>query len=110
MEGVKELSISESHLDQIEHLLSQSMNGIHLLFDNDTIKRVLKKPTEEMDLFSKVNVPKVQQLFTRFIEAETFHDKQTFLQSLDPESFEMLLRTYFQIVDNSIFAAEPYRH
>lgn len=107
---MKELSISASHLDQIEHLLSQSMNGIHLLFDNETIRRVLAKPTEEMDIFQVKNLTKVQELFTKFIEHESFHDKQIYLESLPVEDFETLLRTYFQIVDNSIFAADSNRH
>jgi len=107
---VKDLSISNSHLDQIEHLLAQSMNGIHLLFDNETIRRVFKKPSDETDLFQFKNLARVQELFTRFVENESFHDKQEFLQSLDQESFEILLRAYFQIVDNSIFASDSTRH
>lgn len=86
------------------------MNGVHLLFDNETIKRVMAKPSEETDLFHFKNLPRVQDLFTRFVEAETFHDKQEFLESLDQESFEILLRAYFQIVDNSIFASDSNRH
>jgi hypothetical protein len=106
---VKELSISDSHLDQIEHLLAQSMNGIHLLFDNRTIARVLKTPTEDLDLFQERNLDKIQDLFTAFLQKATFAEKQLFLDSLDRESFELLLRTYFHIVDNSLLA-ESLRH
>lgn len=107
---VKELKISDSHLDQIEHLLAQSMNGIHLLFDNQTIARILKVPTEHLDLFHMKNLDKIQELFTEFIKRETLQEKHLYLQSLDPQSFEMLLRTYFHIVDNSLFSAESDRH
>ncbi len=107
---MKELKISNSHLDQIEHLLAQSMNGIHLLFDNETIARILKTPTESIDLFHVKNIERIQKLFTDFIQKETFQEKELYLQSLDPESYEMLLRTYFQIVDNSLFSADPIRH
>lgn len=107
---MKDLKISDSHLDQIEHLLAQSMNGIHLLFDNETIARILSTPTENLDLFHVKNLDKIQQLFTDFIQRQTLQEKEIYLQSLDPESFEMLLRTYFHIVDNSIFTADPFRH
>jgi hypothetical protein len=107
---VKELRISDSHLDQIEHLLAQSMNGIHLLFDNETIARVLKKPTEEVDLFQQRNLDKIQDLFTAFIQKASFAEKQLYLSSLDKESYELLLRTYFHIVDNSLFADDTNRH
>ncbi len=109
-ESVKNLKISDSHLDQIEHLLAQSMIGIHLLFDNETIAQVLKTPTEHIDLFHMKNLDKIQDLFTEFIRRETLADKQLFLSTLDRESFEMLLRTYFHIVDNSLFTSESDRH
>lgn len=103
------MHISESHLDQIEHLLAQSMNGIHLLFDNRTIARILKTPTEELDLFHNRNLDKIQDLFTEFLQRATFQEKLIYLANLDSESFEMLLRTYFHIVDNSV-AASDERH
>ncbi len=99
---MKELRISDSHLDQIEHLLAQSMNGIHLLFDNETIARILRVPTEEKELFHLRNLDKIQDLFSQFVQKPTLFEKQAFLHSLDAASFELLLRTYFHIVDNSL--------
>lgn len=107
---MKTAAINESHLDEIEHLLAQSMNGIHLLFDNETIANILKTPTEEVELFSLKNMNRIQELFTQLVEKETLYEKQDFLNSLERESFEMLLRTYFHIVDNSLFAGDPTRH
>lgn len=86
------------------------MNGIHLLFDNETIARILKIPTEDLDLFHFRNLDKIQELFTEFVQHETLQEKRMWLESLDQDSFEMLLRTYFHIVDNSLFAADPNRH
>ena len=107
---MRELTISDSHLDQIEHLLAQSMNGIHLLFDNETIARVLSVPTIETELFHPNNLDKIQELFSQFVKKETFHGKLAYLQALDKESFELLMRTYFHIVDNSLAAADSIRH
>ena len=107
---VNELKINDSHLDQIEHLLAQSMNGIHLLFDNETIARILRNPTEQMDLFHFRNLDKIQDLFTEFVKRQGLQEKRMWLESLDQESFEMLLRTYFHIVDNTLFAADSIRH
>lgn len=86
------------------------MNGIHLLFDNETIARILKTPTEQLDLFHNKNLERIEELFTAFLVRESLQEKQIYLQSLDPDSFEMLLRTYFQIVDNSLFATAARRH
>ncbi len=86
------------------------MNGIHLLFDNETIARVLSVPTEELDLFDVQNQDKIQDLFTQFVEQKSFGEKRDFLESLDTASYELLLRTYFQIVETSLFAADSSRH
>lgn len=86
------------------------MNGIHLLFDNETIARILRIPTEEKDLFHIKNLDRIQELFTEFVQNESLQQKRMWLESLDPESYEMLLRTYFHIVDNSLYAAETDRH
>lgn len=107
---MKELRISDSHLDQIEHLLVQSMNGIHLLFDNETIARVLKTPTEEAELFHQRNLDKIQDLFSGFIQKASFAEKQLYLSSLDTEAYELLLRTYFHIVENSLYTADCILH
>ena len=105
-----QIQISDSHLDEIEHLLAQSMNGIHLLFDNEKIAEILKTPTEDLDLFHNRNIDKIQDLFAEFVQNATFHEKQSYLANLDEESYELLLRTYFHIVDNSLYAADPNRH
>jgi hypothetical protein len=104
------MQISEGHLDQIEHLLAQSMNGIHLLFDHRTIAEVMKIPKEDVDLFCFQNVDRIQDLFTQLVQHETFWDKVQFLESLDPDAYELLLRTYFHIVENSLYASSTIRH
>lgn len=98
------MQINSTHLDQIEHLLAQSMNGIHLLFDNATIAKVLRIPTEDDELFAFQNLDRIQDLFSQLVQHESFQSKVSFLKSLETDAFEMLLRTYFHIVENSLYA------
>jgi len=107
---MKDLRINPSHLDQIEHLLLHSMNGIHLLFDNETIARILRIPTEEQAFFEGRNLEKIQDLFTRFVEEKSLMEKHDFLARLNEDDYELLLRTYFYIVENSLFVADHERH
>ena len=105
-----DLKINAQHLDQIEHLLEQSMNGIHLLFDNHSIAKVLKTPTEEAELFQFKNLEKIRTLFTEFVGNKTLQGKRDYLAALSNEDYELLLRTYFHIVENSLFATDSTRH
>jgi hypothetical protein len=86
------------------------MNGIHLLFDNQTIAEVLKKPTEDQELFAFQNLDRIQDLFSQLVQNESFEEKVDFLENLDAEGFELILRTYFHIVENSLFASTDVRH
>ena len=104
------MSETPPNLDEIERLLTQSMNGIHILFDNTVVAKILQKPTEELDFFNFENIDRIQSLFTKFVERPSLSDKRLFIDSLDGDSFEILVRTYFHIVDNSILAANRPRH
>jgi hypothetical protein len=104
------LAAKQPNLDEIERLLTQSMNGIHVLFDNASVKAILKQPTEEIDFFNFKNLDKIQALFVKFVERPTLAEKRIFLDSLDKAKYEMLVRIYFHIVDNSLLASNPPRH
>ncbi len=104
------MQISETHLDQIEHLLAQSMNGIHLLFNNAKIAKILATPTEDDELFGLENLDRIQDLFSQLVQHETFEEKVEFLEALDANGYELLLRTYFHIVENSLYASSTVRH
>lgn len=104
------IKINEKNLQEIERLLGQSLNGLHLLFDNQRVAEILSRPTELEDLFEGSKVDRVQTLFTSLIEHESFFDKLCFLRELDDESYEILLRTYFHILDNTAKAATKSFH
>ena len=104
------MSIHEKHLDEIEFLLAQSMNGVHLLFDNTEIAQVLNKPTEEKELFSFENMDKIQELFSQLIEKGSVPEKLDFIHGLPVADFELLLRTYFHILDNTVLANTELKH
>ena len=100
----------DKNLDQIEYLLFQSTQGIHFMFDNADIVKVLSRPTDETDCLSFSNMEKVQELLTKFIEKPSMVDKRRFLETLDKETFELLIRAYFQLVENTILANTKIRH
>jgi hypothetical protein len=104
------MAISEQQLDQIEHLLQHSMNGLHILFDHKKVAEILKTPTEDLDLFKTPNLKKIDDLFTGLIARENLGAKQLYLESLDAESYEILLRAYFHIVDNTLRTSRTLTH
>ena len=86
----------------MEALLSHSALGIHVLFDNQTIAHALKQATDDRDFFDTEKMKKVQDQMTELIAKKTYFEKLAFLQTLDQESHNMLVRAYFHIVENNV--------
>ena len=104
------IEIKERDLHEIEFFLNQSTRGHHLLFDRKQVADILKIPTEQIDFFKKNNICKIQNLLTALISKKSLAEKRNYLNSLDQEAFEILLRTYFHIVDNAILASTNTVH
>jgi len=97
-------------MKQLEVLLNQSTKGIHLLFDNDSVSEILQNPTEALEFFTVENLNKIQSLLGDFLQKQSLEDKIHFLRSLEKEDYEILVRSYFNIVDNTILENTSVRH
>lgn len=110
MQGRNVIQISSDKLQEIEYLLSQSLQGLHLLFDNKIIKKILAQPTEDIDFFNFENIKRVQNILSDFIAQKSLMEKEKFLKDLDKEGYELLVRTYFNIVDNAVLESTEFKH
>ncbi len=104
------IPIEAKKLEQIEHLIAQSARGIHLLFDNMSIAKILSRPTEDIDFFNFENISKIQDLLTQFIAHTSYRAKVEYLNSLDGDNYELIMRTYFHILENTVLASTPLKH
>ena len=97
------MKIERKQLKEIEFLFKQSVQGLHLLFDdNKKLTNILSKPTQEKSFFDSKNMRKIQEVFTGLVTKKSFKEKRNYLDNLNSESFEILVRTYFHILDNTI--------
>lgn len=94
----------------MEALLKQSAMGIHILFDNMSIAEVMTKKLDDKDFFDFDKMKRVQDVMTELIAKKTYFEKMSFLRDLDRESYGMLVRTYFHIVENNVRAASDMAH
>ena len=105
------MKIERKQLKEIEYLFNQSTKGVHLLFeDNRKLAHILSTPTKEKVFFDSKNMDKIQQVFTGLISRKSLKEKQDYLNNLSSENFEILVRTYFHIVDNTILTQNRTIH
>jgi hypothetical protein len=103
----------EKKIQKLESLLQQSALGHHLLFDHEAIRMALagdsKTEAPKAELNSG-NLAKVQKILNDLIEKPTLLAQQCFIRDLDQESYQLLIRTYFNIVENTVRAQTAYKH
>lgn len=102
--------LAEQSLQRMESLLSQSAMGIHILFDNDSIADVMGKNKDDKDFFDFEKMQKVQNVMTALVAKKNYIEKVSYLHELDAESYEMLVRTYFHIVENTVRSSHKFQH
>lgn len=102
--------LAEQSLQRMEALLNQSAMGIHILFDNDSIAGVMKQNKDEKDFFDFEKMQKVQNVMTALVAKKTYIEKVSYLHELQADEYEMLVRTYFHIVENTVRASHQFPH
>ena len=95
---------------KMEALLKQSAMGIHILFQNDEIAAALKDFKDHSDFFDLNKMKRVQDVMTVLIAKHSYYEKVAYIKELDPESYQMLIRTYFHIVENTVRANTEQHH
>jgi hypothetical protein len=102
--------IEEKSLERMEALLSYSTLGVHVLFENRSIANALKEVKDDKDFYDFKKMKKVQDVMTELIAKSTYFEKVDYLKSLDIEAYQMLVRAYFHIVENTIRATHEFPH
>jgi len=93
--------ISEEELNQVEYLISQSVQGHHVLFDPDTVRRVFNK--SEVNQFSEEDAYGVEHHIENLLQKPTLAQKRSYLEKLDGKTYDKVVLTYFSIVENNIY-------
>ena len=105
-----EVYLDPSQIQSLQKILNQSEQGIHVLFDNDLISEVFKIPYNEDEFFNPENLKKVQDEVLHLLQLKTMVQKQDYMNSLDEESKQRIVRAYFYIIENNIRNHQKQTH
>jgi hypothetical protein len=100
--------VSPDQLKQVEYLIHQSIQGNHLLFDPDRVKEIFfRAPYSE---FTEADAYEVEHHIERLLLRPTLQAKRAYLDELDAATYERVVRTYFNIVENNLFESRRVLH
>lgn len=107
--------VNQKQLEQVEYLIEQSSRGYHILFDNDTLRKVFHERKFSIENENDKETPEekkeqenVEKHIEKLILQPTLVSKKAYLENLKPEMFIKVVRTYFSIVENNIFESQKF--
>ena len=106
----KALKNIEDNLSGVEHLLSQSLKGFHFAFEKQDIKLAMGSPLNGISEFEFENREKVQEIFMEFVDCQSLEQKQAYLKSLPTLDKELLIKAYFNILENTLRKCNTTQH
>lgn len=91
------ITIDESQAHQVKYLLEQAIQGNHILFEPQLLKRALARPVPSIEQSYAVE-HHVEKLFT----LPGLAAKRAYLERLDQETLDVVVKTYFNVVENRL--------
>lgn len=102
--------ITEEQAAQVKYLLEQAIQGNHILFDSKTLKRILEIPHSVTPEKTKAEGYSHEHHIEKIMGFKGLAEKHAYLERLDPKTFEGVVRTYLNIVENTLFEAKGTIH
>ncbi len=100
--------VDKAHFNQVEYLLGQSVQGNHVLFTPETLRKALsKKSSQEV---AETEAYAVEPHIEKLLELPTLEQKRAYLDHLSPDTLDSLVRAYMNIVENSLYETLSVKH
>ncbi len=101
------ITVSQDQLTTVEYLIAQSTQGNHVLFGLDLVRRVFSGPSLPM---SEEEAYEVEHHIEKLIALEGLEKQKAYVEQLPEEVLYRVIKTYFNIVENSLFESSRERH
>jgi hypothetical protein len=94
------IHISREQALEIEYLIAQAIQGNHVLFDSETIRKVFINSKGDV---SQDESYQVEHHIERLLSLPHLDQKRAYLDSLEKSVFQNVVKTYFHIVENNLY-------
>ena len=102
------ITVTQEQLDTVQYLINQSTQGNHILFDLDLVRRVFTHPT--LIPMKESEAYEVEHHIEKLISMEGYGKQKAYIENLPEETLYRVIKTYFNIVENSLFESSSVRH
>ncbi len=93
------ISLSQPQTVQIEYLLTQSIQGNHVLFQDHWIRDAFRGPVAKL---TSLQIKRTHTHLNDFISLETIEQKMIYIEQLEIKDRNSFIRAYFNMVENNL--------
>jgi hypothetical protein len=90
----------------LDYVIAQGLQGNHILFDNETIRRAFAKGNGELASLGVERVREVREALRDIFSIPGTEDKRDYIQHLPEEVKHILVFLYFQILEKNILSSK----
>lgn len=101
------ITVSQAQLETVEYLIQQSTVGNHILFGLDLVRDVFTRQSTPM---SDEEAYEVEHHIEKLIALDGYYKQKAYIEKLPEETLFRVIKTYFNIVENSVFESKGFRH
>ncbi len=94
----------------LEYLISQGLQGNHILFSNDQIRRAFSKSEHELERLGSQKVEQVREVLREILTLPNMEEKKEFIQRLPEDIQNIIILLYFQILEKNLLSKKPKLH
>jgi sugar-specific transcriptional regulator TrmB len=86
-------------LESLDQIFESGLRGTHLLFSNSMIREAFRRKTSKDLLADESLTEQVQLALADLLDVESLDERQEYIESLDPETRDILVHLYFGFLD-----------
>lgn len=105
-----EVYLNENQVNNLKSILTQSEQGIHVLFENTLIAEAFSHPFSEDEFFEVENLKKIQEDILKLLQLSSLQHKKDFIRSLSAEDQHRVVRAYFYMIENNLRSHQKRPH
>ncbi len=94
----------------LEYLIDMGIKGSHFLFDNNRIREALRKDLGILAQSGTVDLDEINRVIKEIFSLPGFEEKKEFIEGLPPETQDVLIILYFQLIDKNLMLHENVQH
>jgi hypothetical protein len=103
--------VSKDQLKQVEYLINQSIQGNHIVFDLEEVRKVFDASKARRAAgISEEQAYAVEHHIEKLMLQPSLAEKKAYLEHLDNDTFSQVVKTYFCIVENNIYEQLEVHH